>query len=123
MDMSEAPRKKRVKIVSACSECRRKKTKCNGEQPCGSCEKSVVDCIYPNATIEDNKRGGKLALEAIEDRLKTIEDMLKAILETMPAADRRLPSIHNLSANLLDTNRQLPPLKSDPLDKLKKRKR
>lgn len=123
MDTSEEPRKKRAKIVSACSECRRKKTKCNGEQPCRSCEKSAVDCIYPSATVEDNKRGGKLALEAIEDRLKTIEDMLKAILETMPVTDRRLPSIHNLSPNLLDTNRQLPPLKPDPLDKLKKRKR
>lgn len=116
--MNTEPRKKRAKIVSACSECRRKKTKCNGEQPCRNCQKSVAECSYP--IMQDNKRSGKLALEAIEDRLKTIEDMLRKILESMPADDR-LPSIRNLSSPLQFDSRQLPPL--DSIDKFKKRKR
>ncbi|KAI8148433.1 hypothetical protein BJV82DRAFT_592143 [Fennellomyces sp. T-0311] len=91
-DPTQQPRKKRAKIVSACGECRRKKTKCNGEQPCRSCEKSGVPCIYPSATQTqgDDKRTtlSKAALEAIEERLKTIEDMLRVILQSaQPNAD------------------------------------
>lgn len=81
---SMEPRKKRVKIVSACSECRRKKTKCNGEQPCSTCLKAAVHCIYPSSAQTEDRRNApsKAALEAIEERLKTIEDMLKTILQT-----------------------------------------
>ncbi|KAI7880613.1 hypothetical protein K492DRAFT_177770 [Lichtheimia hyalospora FSU 10163] len=81
------PRKKRAKIVSACSECRRKKTKCNGERPCRSCQKSSTACIYPSSSHAEDRRNApnKAALEAIEERLKTIEDMLRAILRSQLA--------------------------------------
>ncbi|KAI7900701.1 uncharacterized protein BX663DRAFT_411205, partial [Cokeromyces recurvatus] len=98
------PRKKRAKIMSACGECRRKKTKCNGEQPCRNCQKSNATCIYLTAAQLDDKRNhgpSKAALEAIEDRLKAIEDMLRTILQshnTEPHHMNRLPSIHDLSA-------------------------
>ncbi|KAI8051772.1 hypothetical protein BDF21DRAFT_371687, partial [Thamnidium elegans] len=39
-------RRKRLKVVSACGECRRKKTKCNGEKPCAGCLKAHVECKY-----------------------------------------------------------------------------
>ncbi|EPB86924.1 hypothetical protein HMPREF1544_06247 [Mucor circinelloides 1006PhL] len=42
-------RRKRLKVVSACGECRRKKTKCNGEQPCAGCLKAHVECKYVNS--------------------------------------------------------------------------
>jgi hypothetical protein len=42
-------RRKRLKVVSACSECRRKKTKCNGEKPCAGCIKTNMDCKYSNS--------------------------------------------------------------------------
>ncbi|EPB83058.1 hypothetical protein HMPREF1544_10195 [Mucor circinelloides 1006PhL] len=76
-------RRKRAKIVSACGECRRKKTKCNGEHPCRNCEKSGVPCVYPSSSANDDKRNApsKAALEAIEERLKTIEDMLRTIIK------------------------------------------
>ncbi|KAI8989453.1 hypothetical protein BDB01DRAFT_842149 [Pilobolus umbonatus] len=76
------PRRKRAKIVSACGECRRKKTKCNGEQPCRNCEKSRVTCVYPSSSNDDKRNvPSKAALEAIEERLKTIEDMLRTIIK------------------------------------------
>ncbi|ORZ05257.1 hypothetical protein BCR42DRAFT_428516 [Absidia repens] len=78
------PRKKRAKIVSACGECRRRKTKCNGELPCRSCHKADVPCVYPAVSHAEDKRNhlSKAALEAIEDRLKAIEDMLHTILQS-----------------------------------------
>jgi hypothetical protein len=77
------PTRKRLKVVSACSECRRKKTKCNGEKPCRNCAKANVACEYPVSVANEDKRNttSKAAVEAIEDRLRTIEDMLKAILK------------------------------------------
>ena len=42
----EKTRRKRLKVVSACGECRRKKTKCNGEKPCAGCLKARVECKY-----------------------------------------------------------------------------
>ncbi|KAJ2957521.1 hypothetical protein NQZ79_g6758 [Umbelopsis isabellina] len=79
----DTPTRKRLKVVSACSECRRKKTKCNGEKPCHNCAKANVACEYPAATANDEKRNtsSKAAVEAIEDRLRTIEDMLKTIMK------------------------------------------
>ncbi|ORZ03432.1 hypothetical protein BCR43DRAFT_49716 [Syncephalastrum racemosum] len=50
MDIASVPvdkaRRKRLKVVSACGECRRKKTKCNGEKPCTGCIKAKVECKY-----------------------------------------------------------------------------
>jgi Fungal Zn(2)-Cys(6) binuclear cluster domain/Fungal specific transcription factor domain len=82
------PTRKRLKALSACSECRRKKTKCNSEKPCRSCEKANVPCEYPTplAGSSEDKRSStssssKAAVEAIEDRLRSIEDMLNTLLK------------------------------------------
>ncbi|CAO3697215.1 unnamed protein product [Umbelopsis ramanniana] len=82
------PTRKRLKALSACSECRRKKTKCNSEKPCRSCEKANVPCEYPTplAGSNEDKRSStssssKAAVEAIEDRLRSIEDMLNTLLK------------------------------------------
>lgn len=129
------PRRKRAKIVSACGECRRKKTKCNGEQPCRNCEKSGVPCVYPSCSNEDKRNApSKAALEAIEERLKTIEDMLRTIIKaqnvhsinmdpvvnnflhgdsksssssppTSPSQQNRLPSIRSLSTSFTPEKR------------------
>ncbi|KAI7869569.1 hypothetical protein BDF14DRAFT_1699895, partial [Spinellus fusiger] len=96
-------RKKRAKIVSACSECRRKKTKCDGVSPCKTCTKAQVSCIYPSQSDDKRNSTSKVAMEAIEERVKAIEDLLQVFLQSQIAiADLdpvalRLPSIHNLS--------------------------
>ncbi|KAI9269798.1 hypothetical protein BY458DRAFT_510461 [Sporodiniella umbellata] len=43
---ADKTRRKRLKVISACCECRRKKTKCNGEKPCIGCIKTNLDCRY-----------------------------------------------------------------------------
>ncbi|ORZ14791.1 hypothetical protein BCR42DRAFT_417689 [Absidia repens] len=49
---ADPPRRKRLKVVRACSECRRKKTKCNGDYPCGPCLKTNSPCQYTNSTTK-----------------------------------------------------------------------
>ncbi|KAI8069752.1 uncharacterized protein B0P05DRAFT_550718 [Gilbertella persicaria] len=101
------PRRKRAKIVSACGECRRKKTKCNGEHPCRNCEKSGVPCIYPSASTTDDRRNApsKQALDAIEERLKTIEDMLRTIIKAQHLSDAEHPLVsHFLSRDSVQSS-------------------
>ncbi|SAM05570.1 hypothetical protein [Absidia glauca] len=52
----DAFRRKRLKVPSACAECRRRKTKCDGAQPCASCIKAKVDCRYvaSKSTLKNN---------------------------------------------------------------------
>ncbi|KAI9282919.1 hypothetical protein BC943DRAFT_354056 [Umbelopsis sp. AD052] len=83
-----SPTRKRLKALSACSECRRKKTKCNSEKPCRSCEKANVPCEYPtplSGSNEDKRSStsssSKAAVEALEDRLRSIEVMLNTLLK------------------------------------------
>ncbi|KAI8335892.1 hypothetical protein BC941DRAFT_503424 [Chlamydoabsidia padenii] len=49
-------RRKRLKVPSACAECRRRKTKCDGAQPCASCIKAKVECRYvaSKTTLKNN---------------------------------------------------------------------
>lgn len=103
---NEEPKKKRAKIMSACGECRRKKTKCDGEQPCYNCNKSKSKCMYSlhnNSMLNDKRTvnsASKATLEAIEMRLKVIEDLLRTILEhsssTTSFENNTLPSIATL---------------------------
>ncbi|ORZ12742.1 hypothetical protein BCR42DRAFT_493477 [Absidia repens] len=43
-------RRKRLKVTSACTECRRRKTKCDGDRPCVSCSKAKVECQYVSSS-------------------------------------------------------------------------
>lgn len=99
-------RRKRLKVVSACGECRRKKTKCNGEKPCAGCLKAHVDCKYvftqkpnsnssttatvkaiipiqekvPSSPSSSTSEIHSGSIESIEERLGAIENILRTLL-------------------------------------------
>lgn len=95
-------RRKRLKVVSACGECRRKKTKCDGERPCSGCTKARVDCQYtissttastaaarakphqesPTATSPYHPQPvhSRSHIRSIEERLSVIENILRVML-------------------------------------------
>src|ERR1700760_233119 len=41
-------RKRAVYVQQACSSCKARKIKCNGQLPCESCGKRSLDCQYAN---------------------------------------------------------------------------
>ncbi|KAI7895310.1 uncharacterized protein EV154DRAFT_396081, partial [Mucor mucedo] len=93
-------RRKRLKVVSACGECRRKKTKCNGEKPCAGCLKAHVECKYvftqkpnmstakiipiqekaPSSPSSSSSETQPNSIESIEERLGAIENILRTLL-------------------------------------------
>ncbi|KAF7729877.1 hypothetical protein EC973_003611 [Apophysomyces ossiformis] len=86
-------RRKRLKVVSACGECRRKKTKCDGSHPCAGCTKARVVCEYshshkarhnldPHQYHRTSATPSTTTIGAIENRLNVIEDVLFALLRS-----------------------------------------
>ncbi|KAI8387039.1 fungal-specific transcription factor domain-containing protein [Blakeslea trispora] len=68
---------KRNKVSRACDECRKRKVRCDGAQPCARCQKSSTECVFSNVTP---KRGPpKQYLEPFESRLKAIDAVLQAL--------------------------------------------
>ncbi|CAO3590966.1 unnamed protein product [Absidia cylindrospora] len=97
---ADPPRRKRLKVVRACSECRRKKTKCNGEYPCGPCLKTNSTCQYTNTTTKLVQR-------------KQTQPPTDSVSQVTPTAttsltDKQQPTIVNptsSSASTLETSR------------------
>ncbi|KAF9113165.1 hypothetical protein BGX27_002070 [Mortierella sp. AM989] len=67
---------KRIRISTACVNCRQKKIKCDGHVPCAHCEKFRTECAYPTA----NKPANQEYVETLENRLKSVESHLNGLL-------------------------------------------
>ncbi|KAI9751972.1 MAG: hypothetical protein M4579_005808 [Chaenotheca gracillima] len=74
-----APMQKRRRVTRACDECRRKKIKCDGKQPCTHCTVYSYDCTYDQPS---NRRRNPAPqyIEALENRLAKAETLLKTVL-------------------------------------------
>ncbi|KAL4893385.1 fungal-specific transcription factor domain-containing protein [Aspergillus ambiguus] len=59
--------------IPACQSCRRKKAKCDREQPCSQCVKFDTICIYENGRLKPGLRAG--AVEQLQRRMETLENM------------------------------------------------
>ncbi|KAF8926979.1 hypothetical protein BGZ58_010733, partial [Dissophora ornata] len=67
---------KRIRISTACVNCRHKKIKCDGQVPCAHCDKFRTECVYPVATKPANQE----YVETLENRLKSVESHLQGLL-------------------------------------------
>ncbi|KAH8595788.1 fungal-specific transcription factor domain-containing protein [Bisporella sp. PMI_857] len=86
------PMQKRRRVTRACDECRRKKIKCDGKQPCTHCTVYSYDCTYDQPS---NRRRNPAPqyIEALETRLQRAETLLKTAL---PNVDLNDPNIDAL---------------------------
>ncbi|KAH0553259.1 hypothetical protein GP486_006589 [Trichoglossum hirsutum] len=91
------PMQKRRRVTRACDECRRKKIKCDGKQPCTHCTvySYVVsgrssdgnsDCTYDQPS---NRRRNPAPqyIEALENRLKQTESLLRTLIPDLDLSD------------------------------------
>ncbi|KAI8139079.1 hypothetical protein BJV82DRAFT_672948 [Fennellomyces sp. T-0311] len=92
---------RRLSSGSACETCRRRKTKCDGGNPCAYCVNAGFEC---NNNADRRKRNVPQqqqddAMDRIEDRLRRIEKLMTAFTPTSPLSksftpDRKLSSPH-----------------------------
>ncbi|PGH18110.1 hypothetical protein AJ79_00738 [Helicocarpus griseus UAMH5409] len=83
-----APLQKRRRVTRACDECRRKKIKCDGKQPCTHCTVYSYDCTYDQPS---NRRRNPPPqyIEALEARLQKAEAILRAVVPDLDINDPR----------------------------------
>ncbi|MCJ1479485.1 hypothetical protein MMC13_008171 [Lambiella insularis] len=88
---------KRRRVTRACDECRRKKIKCDGKQPCTHCTVYSYECTYDQPS---NRRRNPAPqyIEAIENRLHQAEALLKTVLPDVNLNDPNFANAipHNL---------------------------
>ncbi|KAL4884625.1 fungal-specific transcription factor domain-containing protein [Aspergillus karnatakaensis] len=80
------PMQKRRRVTRACDECRRKKIKCDGKQPCTHCTVYSYDCTYDQPS---NRRRNPAPqyVEALENRLHKAEALLHVVLPDLNLDD------------------------------------
>ncbi|KAK9775689.1 hypothetical protein SCAR479_07505 [Seiridium cardinale] len=88
-DTPSAPMQKRRRVTRACDECRRKKIKCDGKQPCTHCQVYSYECTYDKPS---NRRRNPAPqyIEALENRLQRAEALLKKFMPDVDLADPSL---------------------------------
>ncbi|KIW73953.1 hypothetical protein PV04_02027 [Phialophora macrospora] len=82
----QAPMQKRRRVTRACDECRRKKIKCDGKQPCTHCTVYSYECTYDQPS---NRRRNPAPqyIEALEQRLQKAESILRTVLPGLDLDD------------------------------------
>ncbi|KAI1739850.1 hypothetical protein F4680DRAFT_420292 [Xylaria scruposa] len=83
------PLQQRRRVTRACDECRRKKIKCDGKQPCTHCQVYSYDCTYDKPS---NRRRNPAPqyIEALENKLSRAETLLRKF---MPDVDLNDPNL------------------------------
>ncbi|KAH9887412.1 fungal-specific transcription factor domain-containing protein [Xylariomycetidae sp. FL2044] len=87
------PIQKRRRVTRACDECRRKKIKCDGKQPCTHCQVYSYECTYDKPS---NRRRNPAPqyIEALENRLSRAESLLRKFVPDVDLSDPTLdPSV------------------------------
>ncbi|KAJ5620096.1 hypothetical protein N7510_004080 [Penicillium lagena] len=79
MTSQPEPLRKRRRTCRACDECRRKKIKCDGKQPCTHCTVHSYECTYDHPSSRRHNTTPQY-VEALETRLQKAEILLRAAL-------------------------------------------
>ncbi|THC96105.1 hypothetical protein EYZ11_004427 [Aspergillus tanneri] len=108
------PMQKRRRVTRACDECRRKKIKCDGKQPCTHCTVYSYECTYDQPS---NRRRNPAPqyVEALETRLHKAEALLRVVLPDINLDDPRF-DVHATEQLLAAIKREKhqPPQQPEP---------
>ncbi|KAL2135262.1 hypothetical protein VTI74DRAFT_9142 [Chaetomium olivicolor] len=88
-EVPSMPLQKRRRVTRACDECRRKKIKCDGKQPCTHCSVYSYECTYDKPS---NRRRNPAPqyIEALEARLQRAETLLRKFMPDVDLTDPNL---------------------------------
>ncbi|RDW86517.1 putative C6 transcription factor (Mut3) [Aspergillus mulundensis] len=95
---------KRRRVTRACDECRKKKIKCDGKQPCTHCTVYSYECTYDQPS---NRRRNPAPqyVEALESRLHKAEALLRVVLPDLNLDDPQF-DVHATEQMLLAFKRE-----------------
>lgn len=106
---SDTPVRAFKRILQACENCRRKKTRCPGEKPkCSNCTRLNQHCQYPSGDFNADLAPAT-APRNIEDRLAQLEEKLDLILEKPVGSPRQAETPHTFGEDPETTSPATPP--------------
>ena len=68
------PIRRRMRVITSCLECRRRKLKCNKNNPCENCFKFSRECVYLSAKLDE---ASQLRLTEIKEKVGSLERSLE----------------------------------------------
>ncbi|KAK3694990.1 fungal-specific transcription factor domain-containing protein [Podospora appendiculata] len=68
------PIRRRMRMITSCLECRRRKLKCNKSHPCTNCFKFSRDCLYLGSKLDEVSQ---MRLTEIKERVGSLERQLE----------------------------------------------
>ncbi|KAK4220149.1 hypothetical protein QBC37DRAFT_271125 [Rhypophila decipiens] len=68
------PIRRRMRMITSCLECRRRKLKCNKSQPCTNCIKFSRECLYLGPKLDE---ASQLRLTEIKEKVGSLERQLE----------------------------------------------
>lgn len=68
------PTRRRMRMITSCLECRRRKLKCDKSQPCGHCLKNGRECHYLSPKLDE---ASQLRLTQFKDKVGSLERQLE----------------------------------------------
>lgn len=76
---SATNRKPAANHLLSCTNCRKRKVKCNKSNPCSACERSSLTCVFPNrARLPRGRTGGsKTTNVELLRRVNKLEELLE----------------------------------------------
>lgn len=102
------PPRKRKHVTNACDECRRRRVRCNGGQPCISCSKGRLTCTYAVSLANPDLRFNRVTAEQYHE-LSTHQTILRNLVASIRRGEaervlndiRAGASISEIGASLL----------------------
>ncbi|KAF2875493.1 fungal-specific transcription factor domain-containing protein [Massariosphaeria phaeospora] len=86
---------KRRRVTRACDECRRKKIKCDGQQPCTHCTVYSYECTFDQPSNR-RRNAAPQYVEALETQLKRAKSILQVLFPTLDLNDPSIDAhLHN----------------------------
>ncbi|OAQ65631.1 nitrate assimilation regulatory protein nirA [Purpureocillium lilacinum] len=105
------PRRHQVRM--ACQHCRRKRAKCDGEDPCRRCKDAGLECAF-----DHSRRKSKDDLRAEIERLRRISERNEALLDALSSTDDA-DTYNTVAQRLMDSTVTRDSIYNDLRDHLK----
>lgn len=99
-DASKSARRQRSNVTLACNECKSKKSKCDGQQPCGRCIEKKLHCYYDHNKDRRRIRGNSAGALLLAERLSQYQRLL-FILRDAPG-NQAVKILHHLRSSDYD---------------------
>ncbi|KAL2271204.1 hypothetical protein VTJ83DRAFT_575 [Remersonia thermophila] len=72
--VAQKPIRRRMRMITSCLECRRRKLKCEKKQPCHNCKRFQRDCVYLGPNLDE---ASQQRLTEIKEKVGSLERQLE----------------------------------------------